>query len=103
MKTNVEILSITITQLNIEDPKTDLLIHTKKGDNRFIGIIGYACFAPGVAQNHQYLTKMNGIHCLEGTSDAIENMEHGKLIGVASEYAKKYNKLLIKVMSGEEP
>ena len=80
--TNTTILSNTISLLNIEDPRSDVLKNTKNGDNRFIGLTGYACFAPGVAQHEQKLIKQYGIHCLEGTSDAIESIEHGKLINV---------------------
>lgn len=100
---NTEILYDTISHLNINDPSIDLIKNIKIGDIRFKGINGYACFTPGVTEKEQILVEHSGIHCLEGTSDAIESTEHGALIKIASEYAKKYNRQLVKALLQNEP
>jgi outer membrane lipoprotein LolB len=93
---NTRALAATLASLNLADPAADLDVHLKSGDIRFIGINGYTCTAPGVADADTDVVSRHGMRCLEGTSDAIENSEHASLVQKASKYAMEYNSELIR-------
>jgi hypothetical protein len=88
---SVDILKKTIESLNLNDPTKDVEKRIANNDMRFVGINGYTCYAPGVEKDDITLTQKHGMRCLEGTSDYIENEEHGRLIQTAIKYAKEYN------------
>lgn len=100
---NVDILRGIISHLNIKKPESDLANNLKNGDKRFIGINGYTCVVPGITESNSVLVSAYGIHCLRGTSDAIDSFEHAQLMSIAIQYAKQYNKLLINNLSENLP
>jgi hypothetical protein len=82
--------------LNIRDPAADVALHVHQGDMRPIGINGYTCAYPGATSKVlDELQLKYGLRCLEGTSDAPENVRHSKLIQKASAYATAYNAALV--------
>jgi len=91
-----EALTATLSELNIRDPAADVALHVHQGDMRPIGINGYTCAYPGAASKVlDELQLKYGLRCLEGTSDAPENVRHSKLIQKASAYATAYNAALV--------
>lgn len=99
---NIEILKKTLKGLNLDNPTADIEKHTANNDLRFVGINGYTCYSPGVEKKDMKLAQKYDIRCLEGTSDNIENEEHGKLIEAAIKYAETYNRSLIKKLKRTE-
>jgi len=99
---DTEILRTILGSLNLESPEKDLNKNIRSGDLRFVCICGYACYTPGVENSDIDLTKKYGTRCLEGTSDMIENKEHGKLMQTAEQYAKRYNTSLLKKLKLKE-
>ena len=77
------------------EPSIDLKEALQQHDFRFIAIMGYAVYVPGVDDYYENYERY-GYKIIEGTSDVIEDSEHGRLIGIAIHYAEIYNKLLIK-------
>ncbi len=98
---NTNFLKKTLRNLTLEDPQKDVGRNISNHDLRFIGINGYGCYAPGVEQADQTLAQKQGIKCLDGTSDVIENEEHAKLIQTAIKYAREYNLLLLKKLKSK--
>jgi hypothetical protein len=101
-RNNAVILEATLAKLNLKNPTNDLTKSLKRGDNRFIGINGYSCDAPGVAEaDRQFITTF-GLNCLDGTSDVVGSDEHVALIQKATKYATSYNKeLLRRIYAGQ--
>jgi len=91
-------LKTTLSCINLNNPSADLARNFEHKDYRFIGICGYVCETPGLEMEdpkHEY-PEYFGIRNLDGTSDVIEGDEHYALIQQATEYASKYNVLLLK-------
>jgi hypothetical protein len=74
------------------DPTVDARAAVANHDSRLLGIYGYTWMIPGIPEEHrlEYKDKY-GLRMIEGTSDSIQNEEHGRLISAATTYAKKYN------------
>jgi hypothetical protein len=89
-------LTDTLASLNLANPIADLERNLVHGDHRFIGINGYACFAPGAEKAEEPFSPKFGRHCLAGTSDAIEDDAHLALIAKATKYARDYNSELLR-------
>ena len=77
------------------DPARDLEVAWDRGDRRFIGVYGYAAYIPGVPESASRRLTEQGVRYLEGTSDAIESRAHGHAVARATEYARRYNELLL--------
>jgi hypothetical protein len=93
-------LRATLKGLALDSPAADLDRNLRGGDKRFIGINGYTCVAPGVAEDDVIL-QTHGVHCLEGTSDALEGSKHRELVREAEGYARAYNaELLHRIRAG---
>jgi len=94
-------LTETLASLNLENPIVDLERNLRLGDRRFIGINGYACFAPGAERAEEPWSPKFGRRCLAGTSDAVEGEAHLALIAKATKYAQGYNaELLRRIRAG---
>ena len=77
------------------DPDRDVAEAIRRGDFRFIGVMGYAVTLPGVEDyGEQY--QSYGVRIIEGTSDVIANDAVRLLNEQAYRYAERYNKLLMK-------
>jgi hypothetical protein len=96
----VQLLS-TLSKMNLLNPIADLDANLASGDRRFIGINGYSCSEPGVANGDQDVVDRFHSHCLEGTGDVIEGNLHWALTDAATAYATKYNaELLRRIRAG---
>ena len=89
------------------DPTTslnasDLQAAIKKGDYRFIGLMGYTLYVPGVQQDEFYQKHEAefGVKVITGTSDFFEIPEQEELVRVGGAYAEKYNRFLLKKIAG---
>jgi hypothetical protein len=77
------------------DVNRELALALARGDRRFIGVRGYVIIAPGVALGDPFYPKQDQMRAVEGTSDHIWAPEVARLNRVASEYASRYNRLLL--------
>ena len=82
--------------LEAADPISDAYAALSKNDKRLVGVNGYTWIIPGVEEQRKddYRNRY-GLRILEGTSDVIVNSEHGRLVGLAGQYAKKYNTYIL--------
>ena len=78
------------------NPEKDAKQAIAKGDFRLLAVYGYTLIVPGIKGDYTKYKKTYGIHPIEGTSDFIQNKEHGKLNALASKYAEKYNRIILK-------
>ncbi len=74
----------------------------KKGDFRFIGIMGYSLIVPSVSDYHEKFSKSNGVKIIAGTSDSYSDTEELEKSEFYKTYAKEYNNLLLEFLSSEE-
>jgi outer membrane lipoprotein LolB len=81
--------------LKIENAVIDAQRAAKSKDFRLLAIRGYTLEVPGTSEDLQSIKSTYGIREIEGTSDAIEGPEHGRLIDNARRYAEKYNRTII--------
>lgn len=100
--TMVAILKTELASLNLENPEVDLERNYLHGDKRCIGIYGFTLLCPGLEDISYDLIKKYGVRPIEGTSDSIESGEHGRLIGLATKYAKTYNQALVRKITGAQ-
>ena len=79
------------------DPTADAKKALEEDDIRLKAVYGYTLYIPGTKpeQFDNYKNKY-GIVPIEGTSDVIKNEKHEKLNSLAIEYAKQYNRMIIK-------
>jgi hypothetical protein len=77
-------------------PEVDAKKAIIQKDFRLRAIYGYVLMIPGVNQKNwiKYENKY-GVNPIEGTSDNLINDEHARLQKLASEYALKYNKMIL--------
>lgn len=78
------------------DPEKDALEAIAKGDLRLRAVYGYTMIIPGIKDDYTKYKKAYGINPIEGTSDYLQNEEHGKLNTIAVKYAEKYNQVILK-------
>ncbi len=74
------------------DPQSDFWKAVEKNDYRFIALYGYSSYVPGVPKG--CIPEHKDRNHLEGTSDAIANYRHARLIAIATAYAEHYNVLM---------
>ena len=91
-ESQTERLQRELSQLDLADPAADLRRNIAQGDLRPIGVCGFACLAPGLAQGEQ--PKLQAMRILSGTGDVIEGERHQRLIEQARAYATAYNRAL---------
>lgn len=97
----------TIRNLEHADAKKDLKKALKKGDKRFIGVMGYGLWVPGLdgegsVSRSEYYRKKYGVQAVEGTSDNMRNQDIENLNVLAEKYARQYNKLLLEYLESLE-
>jgi hypothetical protein len=80
----------TLSHLSLATPVADLDQNLASGDKRFVCVRGVTSYAPGVDDASE-LPGRYGMRCLDGTSDALENADHEKLMDSATSYARVYN------------
>lgn len=74
------------------DPIAAAKAAVARKDFVLLGVYGYTWLIPGVkeSQKFEYREKY-GMRLIEGTGDAVLGPEHGRLIGLTTKYAEKYN------------
>ena len=75
------------------NPYKDLKKSISKKDFRFISMIGYSKYIPGIKDYYEKYQKY-GNKTIRGTGDVIYNYEYGRLITIAQYYASAYNRQL---------
>ncbi len=81
--------------IHFEDPAGDLKDSLAFGDQRFIGVMGYALNLPGVPSADQsYIRHTYGAKVVDGISD-VENETSARIGYAARDYAQKYNAALL--------
>ena len=83
---------------DLENPTRDLENNISHNDYRFLCVYGYTETIPGVTidKNMSELKDKYGIRCIDGTTDAIEDDEHLKLMNSVVNYAEEYNTELLR-------
>lgn len=80
-------LQATLSSLNLDDPQKDMFAHVNKGDYQPVAICGFACVAPGLADQANAPNKVvikYKLRYLRGTTDAPESGLHAELIDTAT-------------------
>jgi len=82
--------------IELANPEDDAKSSIVRKDFRLRAIYGYSVEIPGVAQeDYDKVKKKFGINPIKGTSDSIVSSEHARLNQLASEYALKYNMVIL--------
>jgi hypothetical protein len=84
-----------LSKLAASNPVADFAAAKKKGDRRFLAIMGYAKTVPGVPEYDKKYAKYVGTKLIPGTTDAVLNEEHRKILDAVQRYAERYNKLVL--------
>ena len=74
----------------------------KRGDYRFVGVMGFALIIPGVPDYDEKYEKSNSVKIIEGTTDSYEDSVALRIAVFKNEYATSYNKLLLEYLSKDE-
>ena len=83
--------------LDMADPIEDAKLAITKGDTRLRAVHGRRLIIPGVKNNNFYqYRKQYGVNIIKGTSNDIFSEEHQRLNTLARDYAKKYNRIIMK-------
>lgn len=78
------------------NPEKDATKAIAKGDLRLRAVYGYTLSVPGIKGDYTKYKETYGINPIEGTSDSLQNEEHGNLNALATKYAEKYNRIILK-------
>lgn len=78
------------------NPITDAKAAVERKDFVLLGVYGYTWSIPGIEESKKFeYREKYGVKLLDGTGDVILGAEHGHLIKLATDYAKKYNQYVI--------
>ena len=86
-----------LLSLEYANPYEDFTSDEKSGNLRFVGLMGYTLYFPGLDSRELNTEIRNGKYeyrLIEGTSDILVNYEHMRLTRIAQLYARTYNQLL---------
>ena len=82
--------------LESANPELDAKNAIDRKDFRLRAIYGYVLSVPGVDQrDYDEYKRTFGFNPIEGTSDSLISGEHARLNQLASEYASRYNKVIL--------
>lgn len=85
-----------LNNLLISNPYLDFFKSVKSNDFRFIAVMGYSLYIPGIKYNmYKKFIKKYKYKLIYGTSDCIMSESHNDMNDLSDEYAFIYNKLLI--------
>jgi len=89
--------------LESANPELDAKRAIDRKDFRLRAVYGYVLSVPGVDQrNYDEYKKTFGFNPIEGTSDSLISPEHARLNQLASEYAFRYNKVILNYKNKEK-
>ena len=78
------------------NPVVDAEKALKNGNYKLKAVHGFVLSIPGTKyKKFNELKNKYGVEVIEGTSDDIQNKEHGKLNNLANNYAKQYNAVIL--------
>ena len=75
------------------NPYNELKKAVTNNDLRFMALMGFGIYVPGVKDHHEKYKKY-GFRIIKGAGDDISGYEHGRLIEIARYYASTYNRML---------
>ena len=81
-------LASTLAGLNLADPAADMRAMVASGDERPVGVCGFACLAPGTDTPG---ARGDGLRIIDGTGDVVRGDSHLALKRQAHAYARAYN------------
>jgi len=81
------------------NPEKDFETARRKGDLRFVGMMGYGLSVPGVPDYEKTYAKSVGVKIIPGTTDAITSQKQSQLEEAVRLYAKRYNQLLLQYLA----
>ena len=100
-RSNIDVLSAALANLNVADPVADLDKNLGAGDHRFLCMFGFSVEFPGVPDQERSVVEPHGQRCVEGTSDVIEGGRYLQLLDQARRYTTTYNaELLRRIKNG---
>jgi hypothetical protein len=78
------------------DPVLDARTALSHGDNRLLGVNGVTLGVPVTdpAKQPSYIDQY-GVRQIDGTSEAVESPRHAELLKEATEYALRYNTVIV--------
>jgi hypothetical protein len=85
-----------IQKMDLDHPEDDAAKHIAQGDSRFLGIRGYSVTFPGTPDGPIVFKRIQqvGFRVVAGTAETISGDEHLRLIGIATQYAGRYNRYI---------
>ncbi len=105
VEVEAQTMSNEITEIIVSDSadfRDDFRRAIESGDNRFVGVWGYALEVPGVPDYDELYSESNGVKVIAGTSDNFEVMGDDAYHNTFSRnYARGYNSLLLSHLEGE--
>ncbi len=72
-----------------------------KHDMRFVGMLSFAVFVPGVEDYTDRYSTTNGVKIIKGTTDTPEGEQEIRFQDRAEIYAEAYNRCLLKYLATE--
>ena len=93
------VISTFLLPINLDDPESDFQAGIRNGDYRVLCLRGLAVDCPGMDSDQP---PQFGYRLVEGSSDAIDNPEHGKIMAQVHEYSFRYNALILKFIKTKE-
>ena len=77
-------LSVTMRSANEADPAQDVIERVQNGDTRYIGLMGFCLYFPGLSPQESQLLDSKSYLVLYGTSDCVESRYHARLLAGVS-------------------
>lgn len=89
---------ITI-DLDHANPEADCKRAIRKDDMRFVGMLSFAVFVPGVDDYSDHYSTTNGVKIIKGTTDTPQGDQEVRFQDRAEIYAEAYNRCLLKYLA----
>jgi hypothetical protein len=77
------------------DPVKDARDAIRRDDFRFLAVKGFTISVPGIESHEQQLVKHYKYRVIEGTSDAVIDLEEREIQNKVIEYAAQYNRAIL--------
>ncbi len=90
------VIATFLLPINVDNPEHDLKVRIGNRDYRILCFRGLGVDCPGVDPDEP---PRFGYRLVEGSSDAIDNVEHGEMMSKVYDYAFRYNALLLEFVS----
>jgi len=91
-----EFISVDVEHAN---PEVDCKNALRKNDMRFVGMLSFAVFVPGVGDYEDRYSRTNGVKILKGTTDTPKGAKEVRFQDRAEIYAEAYNRCLLKYLT----